>query len=181
MSRKARSGQAGGSRWSLNFSKVEKVNSDCLPPGFQQDFSVVEQNTSKAASRDRRTAKAQLKSKKAWEVAKSPMGGIFMTMFMLWLSGSSVNIFSISITMYSLINPIKAIFNVSSGFKRFEEPNTSLLAQKFVYIFFQLVGFSIALYKAYYLGLLPSAADWSSYLTVKQAEEITSGVFVVSK
>merc|ERR1712137_640687 len=144
------------------------------PPGFSNDnFSTTEQNSSKTA-RDRRAAKAQLKSKKAWELAKSPLSGMFMTAFMLWLSGSAVNIFSISITVYSMINPIKAIFSVSSGFKRFEEPQTSLLAHKLVFILLQLAAFSIAMYKAYYLGILPSTADWSSYLAVKQAEEISS-------
>lgn len=76
---------------------------------------IIRIKATRTTNRERIVAHAQLKSKKAWEVAKSPVGGIFMTGIMLWLSGSAVNIFSISITMYSMINPIKALFGVSAG------------------------------------------------------------------
>lgn len=54
------------------------------------------------------------------------------------------------------------------AFKRFEDPGSSLIPQKLLFILLQLVTFGITMYKAYYLGILPSAADWSSYLAVKQ-------------
>lgn len=52
---------------------------------------------------------------KAWELAYSPGKSIFMTAFMMWMSGSSVNIFSIMITIYSFWNPFKAILQVNNG------------------------------------------------------------------
>lgn len=64
------------------------------------------------------------------------------------------------------------------GFKRFEDPSISFIPQKIVFILLQLAAFGVALYKASGLGILPSAADWSSYLAVKQAEEISTGLFI---
>lgn len=52
---------------------------------------------------------------KAWEVAKGPGKGILMTAFMLWMAGGGVNIFSMMITMYAIINPVKAIVGTNGG------------------------------------------------------------------
>ena len=65
-------------------------------------------------AKEKRANLQELKNKKAWEVAKSPMSSIFMTGLMTWLSGASVNIFSISITIYTIINAVKGIFSVGT-------------------------------------------------------------------
>ena len=57
----------------------------------------------------------RLKMKKAWELALAPAKSIFMTLFMLYMSGNSVQIFSIMITAMTLMNPMKAIFQVNQG------------------------------------------------------------------
>jgi hypothetical protein len=38
-----------------------------------------------------------------------------MTLFMMWMTGSGVNIFNIMITLYTVANPLKAIVSVRSG------------------------------------------------------------------
>jgi len=161
-----------GQRWAIDLT-TDASNSITSPPGFQSDY-IPEQPSTRSAARNQNQAKSALKEKKAWEVAKSPIGTIFMTMFMMWMSGSSVNIFSMSITIYAVINAVKAILNVNAGFKRLEDPARSLLPQKLLYIFFQLVTMGIAVYKANNLGLLPTVADWSLSLPVKEVSEFSS-------
>ena len=43
---------------------------------------------------------------KAWAFAKSPAGSIMQTLFMFWMSGSGVSIFTIMITVQFLTSPI---------------------------------------------------------------------------
>ena len=49
------------------------------------------------------------------DIAKAPGRNLLMTAFMLWMSGSTVNIFSIMITVMYLFNPLKALFQVNKG------------------------------------------------------------------
>lgn len=117
---------------------------------------------------------AELKSKKAWEVAKTPSKSIFMTAFMLWMSGSGINIFSIMITMYSVMNPVKDIFNVNNVFSKFEDASVNLLLPKLLYIFINCISLTIALYKCWVLGLLPTTiADWVYQVATKYPEEFS--------
>lgn len=104
---------------------------------------------------------------------------------MAWMSGNSVNIFSIMITIYSFINPFRAIMGVGGGislhlssftkqvFAPYEDPALNLLPQKLTFIAINMVVLIIAVYKGYVLGILPTASDWLASLPVKE-------VFVVS-
>ena len=57
----------------------------------------------------------QLKEKRAMQIAQAPGKNIFMTAFMMYMSGSSVQIFSIMITAMALFNPIKALLSINTG------------------------------------------------------------------
>ncbi len=96
--------------------------------------------------------------KKAWEFAKSPSKQIFITLFMFWMTGTGMSIWTIMITVAFVLNPIKAIFGVNSGnskylvniflaFTQFEHKNISLLMPKLVFIACNAVIFGAALYK----------------------------------
>ena len=50
---------------------------------------------------------------KAWNLAKSPSGSIMQSMFMFYMSGSAVSIFTIMITMQFIMSPIGAISSVN--------------------------------------------------------------------
>ncbi|RKO88571.1 hypothetical protein BDK51DRAFT_27397, partial [Blyttiomyces helicus] len=56
---------------------------------------------------------ANLKMKKAWDTALGPAKSIPMNAFMLWMSGNSVQIFSILITVMMLWNAIKAVMGTA--------------------------------------------------------------------
>ena len=52
---------------------------------------------------------------KAWEVATAPAKALPMNAFMMYMSGSGVQIFSIMITAMMLYQPVKAILGVQTG------------------------------------------------------------------
>eukprot|EP00519_Triparma_laevis_P002480 CAMPEP_0182506186 /NCGR_PEP_ID=MMETSP1321-20130603/20728_1 /TAXON_ID=91990 /ORGANISM="Bolidomonas sp., Strain RCC1657" /LENGTH=75 /DNA_ID=CAMNT_0024711865 /DNA_START=276 /DNA_END=500 /DNA_ORIENTATION=- len=61
-----------------------------------------------------------MKNKKAMELALSPGKSLMMTAFMLYMSGSHLNIFTISTTSMALLNPLKGILSTKNQFERFE-------------------------------------------------------------
>jgi hypothetical protein len=52
---------------------------------------------------------------KAWDLSKNAAKSIPMTFFMLWIAGSSIQIFSIALIAMNLMNPVKSIFTVQSS------------------------------------------------------------------
>ncbi|EFA85748.1 DUF1077 family protein [Heterostelium album PN500] len=118
-----------------------------------------------------------LMNKKGWEVAKSPAKSIFMTGFLLWMIGSGISIFTMPVIIYSVINPIKAIFQTNNLFSRFKGNET--LQMKITYIAIQLGLLAVALYKCSSMGLLPiTPSDWISSLPLKINLDFSSGSFV---
>jgi hypothetical protein len=109
---------------------------------------------------------AELKVKKAWEVARAGFGqGMFMA-FMLWMSGSSLQIFSIMMTALAVMQPLRALLAVNSVFAAFNDLGTQqLIAPKIVYLAINTFFFGVGLWQCSRMGLFPSsAADfYSSY------------------
>ena len=72
---------------------------------------------------------------------------------MLWMSGTSIQIFSIMTTGMALVNPLKAIASVEQTFAKFADVDLKLA--KLTFIGFQLLAVGIALYNCSRMGLLP--------------------------
>ena len=53
------------------------------------------------------------------EIATGPFKSLFQTAFMMWMSGSSINIFSIMITGMIIMNTLKSFFSINTGNVRF--------------------------------------------------------------
>lgn len=113
-------------------------------------------------------------------MATGPLKGLFSTAFMLWMSGSTIQIFSIMMTGMALINPIKAIFGTSQTFRGFNKPNAppeehiDLTLPKLIYISVQLLALGVGLYKCFTMGLLPiTVADWSNILPLARYKEVS--------
>ena len=98
-----------------------------------------------------------LKLKKAWEVALAPVKSLPMTAIMMYMSGSSLQIFSIMMVVMAFKNPLMGIVNTSQAFERFESPSVSarLLQVKLVYVACQLVALAVGIWKVNQMGLLP--------------------------
>eukprot|EP01111_Echinosteliopsis_oligospora_P009679 TRINITY_DN2875_c0_g1_i1.p1 TRINITY_DN2875_c0_g1~~TRINITY_DN2875_c0_g1_i1.p1 ORF type:complete len:173 (+),score=45.52 TRINITY_DN2875_c0_g1_i1:24-521(+) len=145
---------------------------------FNQEYS----KSSTASAKRTNVTKSEapdlsgLKMKKAWDMATAPGKGIFMQGFMLWMAGSGVNIFTIMMVGYAMINPLKAIFSTNTAFKQFEDAKRSLFTVKAIFVMMNLLTLGVAVYKCATLGFLPTTpSDWISFLPVKQPKEFSGG------
>eukprot|EP00033_Pygsuia_biforma_P000906 GCRY01001046.1.p1 GENE.GCRY01001046.1~~GCRY01001046.1.p1 ORF type:complete len:160 (-),score=11.90 GCRY01001046.1:193-672(-) len=118
----------------------------------------------------------QLKMKKAWDLALSPFKQLFMTFLMLYMSGSTVNVFSIMIIAMAVSKPLSGIFNTFSAFRNFQTEDANLLVQPAVYAFGHLIGLLLAGWRLGTMGILPlTPADWANFLTVNQLRYFVDG------
>jgi len=117
-------------------------------------------------------ARVHLKLKKAWDIALAPAKTIPMNAFMLWMSGSGIQIFSILITGMLLMQPVRALVALPKAFVGYETKRGSLLMPKLAFVCAQILVLAMGLYKLQSMGLLPTAAsDWLAFLPPKQALE----------
>ena len=108
-------------------------------------------------------------------IAYSPGKALFTTAFMLWMSGNSIQIFSIMMTGMALINPLKAIVATGKTFEKFEKEGVDLRLAKLIFISLQVVSLLVALYKTHAMGLLPvTSGDWTSYIPTRTYAETSS-------
>ena len=107
-------------------------------------------------------------------LAYSPAKSLLTTAFMLWMSGTTIQIFSMMTTGMALINPIKAIMSMDQAFGKFE--GIDLKLAKLIFVALQLLAVGIALYNCQRMGLLPvTSADWLSYIPEREFLEATWG------
>mmetsp|Transcript_15614 Transcript_15614/g.21583 ORF Transcript_15614/g.21583 Transcript_15614/m.21583 type:complete len:168 (+) Transcript_15614:189-692(+) len=158
-------------RWKLDFGDDKSKPSLPLPSGYNATLLELEDS----GSRKRTEVDSSLKQKKVWELAKSPVKNIGMMTFMMWMSGNTVQLFSIMITFTGLAQPLKAIMSSGQMFERFADKNTEVLLPRMLFCAMQLFGFAVALYKLSMLGLLPThTSDWIT-AKVPQVVEFASG------
>mmetsp|Transcript_6230 Transcript_6230/g.18434 ORF Transcript_6230/g.18434 Transcript_6230/m.18434 type:complete len:180 (-) Transcript_6230:35-574(-) len=147
------------------------------PPGYAPaDAVAVPESEAQLSSKQK--SKAEWMQQRAMAVGMGPGRGLPMQAFMMWMSGSGVNIFSMMITGMALVNPIKAMASIDDTFKRFEnhEPPVDLTLPKLAFVACNCAMLAVALWKLNTMGLLPiTAADWTSFLVDKVHVE-ASGV-----
>jgi ER membrane protein complex subunit 4 len=122
------------------------------------------------------SANEELEAKKrnTMAIAYSPGKSLLTTAFMLWMSGTTIQIFSMMTTGMALINPIKAIMSMDQIFSKFD--GIDLKLAKLIYVSLQLLAVGIALYNCQRMGLLPiTSADWLSFLPERDFLEMTWG------
>jgi hypothetical protein len=107
-----------------------------------------------------------LKLKKAWEVALAPIKALPMTAIMMYMSGNSLQIFSIMMVFMAFKNPLMGLVNTNQAFERFQNESISgqMIQVKLVYVACQLVALAVGVWKVNAMGLLPyvSMAEYSS-------------------
>lgn len=107
-------------------------------------------------------------------IAYGPGKSLLSTAFMLWMSGSSIQIFSIMATGMALMNPLKGIGGMTKTFARFEGEGIDLFMPKAIFLSLQILAFGVGVYKCSTMGLLPlTSADWTQYLPVQHFTEFT--------
>lgn len=98
-----------------------------------------------------------LKLKKAWEVALAPVKQLPMTAFMMYMSGNSLQIFSIMMVIMAFKNPLMALMATNQAFDRFNSEGTQakLLMVKAVYVAMNILALGLGMWKINGMGLLP--------------------------
>ena len=143
---------------------------DLKPFGFGVEVSTSDEEETVSAEKE-----TAAKSKQAMALALSPGKSILTTAFMLYMSGTSIQIFSIMSTGMALLNPLKAVASTEATFRKFEGADLNL--PKLVFIALNLAQVAVALYNCSRMGLLPvTSADWLSYIPDRSFSEVVSNV-----
>lgn len=120
----------------------------------------------------------ELKFKKAFEIAISPAKSVPMNLIMSYMTGNSLQIIPMSMTMMLLWNPLKAIFlETPVVFKELKNDDNSsrILLCKVAFVLCQLLNMAIGVYKLYKMGLIPHTdADWLAWREGEKFEEMLS-------
>lgn len=108
-------------------------------------------------------------------IAWSPGKSLLTTAFMLYMSGTSIQLFSIMTTGMALFTPAKAIAAMHETFKEFKKEDCiDTKIPKLLYLCLQLLSLAVALYQCSRMGLLPlTSADWTAYMPPKNILEHT--------
>ncbi|KAK3906002.1 ER membrane protein complex subunit 4 [Staphylotrichum tortipilum] len=148
------------------------------PPGYPSSQSQKDAKDSKSAAAQRTAPTPDemdtLKVKKAWEVALGPIKGLPMTAIMMYMSGNSLQIFSIMMVFMAFKNPIMGILGTNQAFERFET-NTNrakIIQVKLAYVLMQFVALALGIWKVNGMGLLPTTrSDWLAWEAQREAVE----------
>lgn len=141
---------------------VQPLKDVVSPPGFTE-------KTPKKSVAKKLVNLDDLKTKKAWEIAIGPAKSIPMNLIMSYMTGNSLQLIPIMMTMMLFLNPLKAIFtDTNKVFNNLQtNKNGSVIVQaKVVFVLCQLACMSIGIWKLNLMGLIPnSEGDWLSFKT----------------
>jgi hypothetical protein len=98
-----------------------------------------------------------LKLKKAWEVALAPAKQLPMNAIGMYMSGNSLQIFSIMMVFMLFKGPIQALFAIQQTFARFETEGRKeeMLMVKAAFVGCNLLALALGIWKVNGMGLLP--------------------------
>uniref|UniRef100_A0A7S0KX01 ER membrane protein complex subunit 4 n=1 Tax=Asterionellopsis glacialis TaxID=33640 RepID=A0A7S0KX01_9STRA len=151
----------------------------CPPPvGMKALHSQEKQSTSSSSSfvtttQKQKDALAAKKKNRAFTIATGPGKQIAMNAFMMYMSGKSLNIFSISITSMAVLTPLSSILSIQKAFSALED--IDLQVPKLIYVACNLVWLGLGLYKMSSMRLLPTtSADWTGSIVWKEMMESSS-------
>ena len=130
-----------------------------------------------AAVTKRRAADAQLKQKRAWDIATGQTKQVGMTCFMMYMSGSGVQIFSILVTCNGILQPLRAILASGKPFEPLSDASgkVDVTGPRLLFCAIQAAGLAFAVYRLNVMGLLPTTvSDWVSGLPPPAATEFAA-------
>ncbi|OJI83909.1 hypothetical protein ASPTUDRAFT_171143 [Aspergillus tubingensis CBS 134.48] len=147
------------------------------PPGFSRKTTGKNnraQQSSATSAPSKPVETDTLKLKKAWEIALAPSKQIPMNAIMMYMSGNSLQIFSIMMVFMLFKGPIQGLINTNTVFAKFDTEGTraKLLGVKAIYVVMQLVLLCLGIWKVNAMGLLPTTrSDWLAWESERQPLE----------
>ncbi|KAG8425251.1 hypothetical protein J3458_001975 [Metarhizium acridum] len=91
---------------------------------------------------------------------------------MMYMSGNSLQIFSIMMVFMAFKNPIAGLMATNQAFERFntEKNAAQILQTKLVYVAMQLVALGVGIWKVNSMGLLPTTrSDWLMWESLRES------------
>ncbi|KAI4206521.1 MAG: hypothetical protein LQ348_000916 [Seirophora lacunosa] len=146
------------------------------PPGFTSSTTGKRAALAKQQARKPPTPEETdiLKVKKSWEVALAPAKQLPMNAIMMYMSGNSLQIFSIMMVFMLFKNPVQSLLQINQAFARYETPRTrsKMWVVKAVYVLMNLVALALGIWKVNGMGLLPTTrSDWLAWETQREPRE----------
>ena len=118
------------------------------------------------------TALTLKKKQKAMTIAMAPGQQIAMNAFMMYMSGSGLNIFSISVTSTAILSPLHALTSMQTTFQPLGD---DLQMPKLLFVLLNLAWLAVGMYKLSSMKLLPmTSADWTGSVVWKEMMETSS-------
>ncbi|KFD47524.1 hypothetical protein D918_00416 [Trichuris suis] len=160
-------------KWKLDpgYSKRQKASRSLAvvanPPGYSTNVPV-------GIDSDSSNTDQHLAVKRTWDIALGPLKQVPTNLFIMFMAGNSISIFPIMMVSMMLIRPVKALLSMKAAFRAVQKEN--LIGEKFVYIFGNVIGILLALYKCSAMGLLPThQSDWLAFAEIPQRMEYVVG------
>jgi hypothetical protein len=132
------------------------------PPGYTSSEAVKSSNkSSKNAVSARKPPTPEqmdtLKLKKAWEIALAPAKQLPMSAIGMYMSGNSLQIFSIMMVFMLFKGPILAVIGIQGTFQRLESDRIKeqMIVVKLAFIGCNLLALALGIWKVNGMGLLP--------------------------
>uniref|UniRef100_A0A7R9TZC2 ER membrane protein complex subunit 4 n=1 Tax=Prasinoderma coloniale TaxID=156133 RepID=A0A7R9TZC2_9VIRI len=168
---------AARGKWQMDFGCRDSMGGVVDPLGYEAR-AYAEDESGKGRLRIDEAKLSAAKMKRAWATATKPVQSIGMMGFMLWMSGASLNIFSMMTVGSALWQPLSAVLKADDVFSPFADDRNNVLLPKLVYCLINFGGMMLGLWKLNTLGLLPThVSDWESGLPPPlSAEMATAGV-----
>ncbi len=158
----------------LGMRRVATLEKKSQSNGKNKLFSSEEMTTKE---KTRSAAIARKKQSMAMGLATSPGKSMLMNGFMMYMSGSNLNMWSINVTGMSIMTPLKNIFGLSSQFKKYEDKGgkVDLQMPKIIFLVLNILWLCVGLYRMSKMRLLPTvSADWSGRVVWKELMEVSS-------
>jgi hypothetical protein len=112
------------------------------------------------------------RKQKAMQIATKPGSQVAMNAFMMYMSGSNLNIFSINTTSSAILTPITSLFSIERTFAHLD---VDTQMAKAIYVAINLVWLGVGLYKMSAMRLLPTtSADFADSVVWKDMMETSS-------
>jgi hypothetical protein len=141
--------------------------------GYSQVLAAERKRLSPTVTTPNQAAILAKRKAQAMSLATKPGQQILMNAFMMYMSGNSLNIFTISTTSSAILTPVTSIFCVEKLFGKFEEVDTQMA--KLIYVALNLVWLAVGMYKMSSMRLLPTtSADFADSIPWKDMMELSS-------
>lgn len=143
---------------------AEVVASARAVPGALPRTSLVSNKAFTPTTKKTRVHEERIKVKTAWSTAFAPLKSLFLNMFVSYMSGSGLQILTITMTFYMFfVTPFQQLRSAHAVFSPLSSKATKrdVHAAELVYILCNLAAVAFGLYKVNAMGILPTRpADW---------------------